>query len=307
MFQKNVSLKRYSSFKIGGPAKYFYVSQSSLRARGVEDLIRALEKARKLKIPVFVLGKGTNVLFDDKGYKGLIIKIQDSTVTARDNKVFTGAGCSLKKLLNFCLKKNLTGLEWTAGIPGTLAGAIYNNSGAFGNEIKDAVKEVWSLDIKPCQKRGKDFSIIKRNNFQCDFGYRKSIFIKNKDIILKVVLELRAGDKKKIANRIKRIIDYRKKHHPLEFPSIGSVFKNPVIFENSAAIRVSAAELIERAGLKGKVFGGAMISSKHANFIVNFNRAKSSEVKFLINLAKKQVKKKFGIVLEEEIVILNQA
>lgn len=219
----------------------------------------------------------------------------------------------MTQLLNRSIAKSLSGLEWAAGIPGTLGGAIRGNAGAFGGEIKDVIKEVISLDISGSRPK-----IIKRNNQDCKFNYRSSIFKKQSEIIIEASLLLRKGNRKSIETAIKQNINYRKKRQPLEYPSLGSTFKNidagkiakkqyksfESIIKNDSFPIIPAAYLISEAGLKGISRGGAMISPKHPNFIVNVAAATSSDVKNLISLIKKEVCKKFKINLEEEIEIL---
>ncbi|MFA5386559.1 MAG: UDP-N-acetylmuramate dehydrogenase [Candidatus Paceibacterota bacterium] len=255
--KKNVSLKNFTTFRIGGKARYFFV------ARTEEDLIKAIIAAKKIKLPFFILGGGSNVLVSDGGFKGLVIKYGQP--------------------LSSCVSK---GPEWAAGIPGTIQGAVYGNAGAFGRSMKDVVKEVEVFDVKT-----EKIKILK--NKDCRFSYRNSIFKKNKNLI---ILSVKIKTKKSDAEKIKQYLDYKKQNHPWNYPSAGSVFKNPDGF--------SAAWLIEACGLKGKRVGKAEISKKHANFIVNLGGAKEKDVIKLINIAKKTVKKKFKINLQEEIQFL---
>ena len=292
-FQKNVSLKDYTTFKIGGKAKYF------CRVSTKEELIEATKFAKKMKLPFFILGTGSNLLISDKGFNGLVIKIQYSTFNIQYSKILTGAGTSLSQLVNAATSAGLTGLEWAAGIPGTVGGAVYGNAGAFGKSMKDVIKTVTVLKIPNSKSQiPNKFQTKKYKNKECRFGYRDSIFKKRKDlIIISATLQLKKGKKKEIGNIMKEYLEYKKKTQPLNFPSAGSVFKNPKGF--------FAAELVEKAGLKGKKIGNAKFSEKHANFIVNLGGAAAQDVKKLINLAKKSVKNKFKVKLEEEIQYLD--
>ncbi|HUV81001.1 MAG TPA: UDP-N-acetylmuramate dehydrogenase [Patescibacteria group bacterium] len=284
--KKNVSLAEQTTFKIGGRAKYFF------SARMERDLIKAVTAAKKLKLPFFILGGGSNLLASDKGFKGLVIKMQNTKYQILNTKIIVGAGVLLNKLVSLSVEKSLTDLEWAAGIPGTIGGAIRGNAGAFGKSMKDIVGTVTVLETKNKEPKIK---ILK--NAQCGFAYRDSIFKKKKNlIILSAELQLEKGKKKEIENKIKKYSEYKKKNHPWNYPSAGSVFKNPSGF--------SAGELISKCGLKDKKAGKAKISEKHANFIVNLGGASSTDVKKLINLAKKSVKNKFKIDLEEEIKFL---
>jgi len=330
MFSQSINLSNYSNYKIGGLARYFY------RAKNVEQLIRSIEKARQFQLPVFVLGGGTNLLISDEGFNGLVLKPEINLLKTEGNIIKVGAGVSVSQLLNCVITKSLSGLEWAGGLPGTLGGAIRGNAGAFGGEIKDSIKEVVSLDIS-----GKRPKLVKRNNAQCKFGYRNSIFKMRdgKEIILEATLAIKKGDKKEIRDAAEEKIKYRQERQPLDYPNIGSIFKNVPLAQiiadlkaqitqiNSDTVRVSprssprksaftapmktdpfpvvpTAYLISECGLKGVSRGGAMISPKHPNFIVNVLNAKAVDVKALINLVKLEVKKKFGVELEEEIIYL---
>lgn len=320
MFQKNILLKNHSHYKIGGPASYFF------EARSIEEIIKATDKWRRLhpktrySDAIFILGAGTNILFSDEGFDGLILKIQNSKVEAQnDNSKFkiikAEAGVPLSKLVNMSAEMGLTGLEWAAGLPGTIAGAIYGNAGAFGGEIKDIVKEVVSLDISKPQPK-----IIKRKNEDCIFDYRSSIFKAKKppEVIIEAILILRKGERESIQAAIKKNIAYRRQNQPLEYPSAGSIFKNVplkkvaknqqkaflAVVKKDPFPLIPAAYLISEAGLRGISCGGAMISPQHPNFIVNVLGASSNDVKNLIELAKNKVRKIFNITLEEEITYL---
>jgi len=282
--KRNVSLARYTTFKIGGPAKYFFVAKTK------EDLISAIKVAKEFNLPFFILGGGSNLLVADKGYKGLVINFQFSIFNFQKTKIVAGAGLPLGKLVNAAMEKGLTGLEWAIGIPGTVGGAIRGNAGAFENSMADIVKTVEVLNSKNLKTK-----IFK--NKDCQFGYRESIFKKDKNLIIfSAILQLKKGNKKKIKNEIKKNLEQRKKTQSLNFPSAGSIFKNPKNFY--------AGDLIERCGLKEKRIGNARISEKHANFIINLGQGKAKDVKKLIKIIKQKIKKKFGVKLEEEIQLL---
>lgn len=286
-FKKNVWLKNYTTFKIGGRAKYFF------KAKTKEELIEAVKIAEQEKLPFFILGKGSNLLVSDKGFDGLVIKIETGDYKLETDKIYAQTGLDLKDLVKLSLKNNLTGLEWAKGIPGTIGGAIYGNAAAFGNSIGNFIEEVKCLEVEPFLKvQPPKIRIFK--NKDCEFNFKDSIFKKNKDlIILACIIQLKKGDKKEIKKKMKYFSNYRKKTHPLKFHSAGCVFKNP--------LKISAAELIDKSGLKGRKIGRAMISKKHANFIINLGGAEAKDVLKLINLIKKEVKEKFRIELKEEI------
>jgi len=284
--KKNISLKNFTTFKIGGKAKYFFTAESK------KELMKAVFAAKKLKLPFFILGRGSNILVSDRGYKGLVIKIDnDELVTKiKKSKITAGAGLSLGRLLISAADHGLSGIEWLVGIPGTVGGAIYGNAGGFGKSMKDIVEKVEILDSKSLK--------LKSYNLKdCRFSYRESTFKKNKSlIILSAVLKLKKSSKLKIGKQIKKYLNYKKERQPLSFPSAGSIFKNPPGF--------SAGELIEKCGLKGKKIGGVKISEKHANFIINFGEGRERDVKKMIKLIKQKVKNKFKVSLEEEIQFL---
>lgn len=322
-FQENVNLAQYSNYKIGGPARFFFEADT------VDEISWAAAEAKKLGVPLFILGGGTNLLISDEGFPGVVLKPAMKGMEADGEFVRAGAGVDMKDLLEFNASKGLSGLEWAGGLPGTLGGAVRGNAGAFGGEIKDTLVEVESFDLNT----GK---IIKRNNLDCRFAYRSSIFKEEgNEVILSALFKLKRAKKEDIVRAIEEKINYRLARHPMEYPNVGSVFKNvpvahidadteqvgadrirvcprsPHLAAYTALVKtdpfpvIPAAHLITQTGLKGVSFGGAMISPKHANFIVNALNATCADVQNLINLAKSEVENKFGIKLEEEIKILS--
>jgi UDP-N-acetylmuramate dehydrogenase len=228
-------------------------------------------------------------------------------------RIRVGAGVLMSDLLSFAAKNGLAGLEWAGGLPGTVGGAIRGNAGAFGSETKDSVLEVTSINIHK-----KDLELVKRSNKECVFGYRDSYFKKHdgQEIIVDAIFSLQSGEPAAITQAMMDKINYRKTRHPMEYPNIGSIFKNVDlkiitkkkqedflhVVKSDPFPVVPTAYLITEAGLKGVSFGGAMISPKHPNFIVNSLNASSDDVKHLIKLVKSTIKKKFDIELEEEII-----
>lgn len=310
--QFNVLLKNHTSFRIGGKAKYFFI------ARTKDELIKAVELAGKNNLPIFLLGGGSKLLISDKDFNGLVIKIQNSEFKVQDFQIFAGAGILTQKLTAIALDNNLTGLEYLKGIPGTVGGAIRGNAGASSGSIGDVIKQVEIFD--------KDKEKIKVfENKECQFNYRTSIFKENQNlIILSCILQLKKGNKLEIKKRMNDYLEYRKKSQPLNFASPGSIFKNYALTEleisnfNKKLIKefpelnnfvkkgiIPAGYLIDKCNLKGKIIGGAQVSEKHANFIVNFKNAKAKDVKELIDLIKNKVKDKFKIELEEEVQYFN--
>jgi len=303
--QRNILLKNYTTYKIGGPAKYFF------DAKNKDDLIKVIAVAKKLKLPMIVLGGGSNILVSDKGFKGLVIKMNNIDCNLiKDNIICVDAGVKLSQLAQLSAENNLTGMEWSSGIPNaTVGGAIYGHAQAFGVKISDYLESVEVLDSKT----------LKIKNFsksQCKFSLKSSVFKKNKNlIIIKAVFKLKKGEKKDIKEQTEKILYHRNTKHPMNFPSAGSTFVNPEkkiknkkllklypeLIEFNKLGFIPAGYLIEKAGLSGKQIGKAKISEKHSNFIINLGEAKAKDILSLIKLAKKKVKDKFGLDLETEI------
>jgi UDP-N-acetylmuramate dehydrogenase len=308
--EKNVLLKKYTTFKTGGPAKYFFVAKTK------EDLILAVKTAKKMKLQFFILGSGSNILFSDKGFCGLVIKIQIAGLEKKQNKIVALSGTKLSNLISFAKENNFSGFEWVSGIPGTVGGAIFGNAQAFGCKISDNIESIEALDSKTLK-------IINFSKKQCKFSLKDSIFKtslagRKNLIIISAVFSLVSGTPKKIQEKITEYTNFRKNNQPLNFPSAGSIFINPetniknrkllekypeLIEFNKKGV-IPAGYLIERSGLKGKKIGGAQISEKHANFIINKKNAKSKDVLKLISLVEKKIKKSFGVILKPEIIII---
>jgi UDP-N-acetylmuramate dehydrogenase len=267
----NEPLAWHTTFRIGGPADIFF------EAKTKEELIKAVEQARELKIPFFILGSGSNILVADKGFKGIVIKYQVSSI----------------RLVKTAEENSLTGLEFAVGIPGTVGGAVVGNSGVKDKMIGDLVEKVKVLNEKG--------EVVNFTQAQCQFGYRHSLFQEEQKVILEAILKLSKGEQQDIKEKMKEYLRARE-NQPRE-PSAGSIFKN---FPEKTATRLGAPTpaagwFIDQCGLKGKRIGNAQISEKHANWIVNLGSASCQDVIKLISLAKKRVKAKFGIELEEEI------
>ena len=284
------TLANYCTYRIGGPARCM------LAAAGEDEVVAALQVARSSGCPFFILGGGSNVLFPDAGFSGMVIRMQNDSIEIQDKEgrthLIVGAGTSLAKLANFARDNGLTGLEWAAGIPGTVGGAIRGNAGAFHQEIGNAIAKVRTVEITD-----KDFTPRVFEKSQCDFAYRDSIFKQNKNlVIVSASLVLEKGEQGQIDRLMKEYLEKKTTTQPLENRSAGSVFVNPPGF--------FAGKLIEDCGLKGHIIGGAQVSPKHANFIVNVGGAKASDVLNLIALIKGAVKEKFNVDLTEEIELV---
>jgi UDP-N-acetylmuramate dehydrogenase len=307
MIQENVRLAQHSSYRIGGPAHYFCDASSA------DDVVRALSFAERESLPLFVLGGGTNIVFSDDGFPGLVLVPRLTDMVLRGTAITAGAGVMMADFLTFAADRGLSGLEWAGGLPRTLGGAIRGNAGAFGGEIGALIREVTSLRIGVGEP-----SYVRRSREECCFGYRTSVFKKQStpEIILSATLELGRGKPDVIREAIAEKIQYRLTRHPMEYPNIGSMFKNvdvdaiPEPHRRAVAGHVKqdprpvvpAGYLISGAGLRGVGCGGAMISPKHANFIVNVLDATAADVKALVTFVERTVRERFGVSLEREVL-----
>lgn len=279
----NLPLKKFSTFNIGGNASVYFCAQD------VDDLRIALGKCQNMDIPYYVIGKGSNVLISDEGFRGLIIELGSDFkgIKVEGNNLVCGAGLNLQKLVSTALRYSLDGISFMAGIPGTVGGAIAVNAGAFEKSICEKLAHV-AVFSKDGIKSYEPEEIQKSS-------YRKS-FLPENEIILEATFSLEKGIHEDIKSAIDKIMEERKVKQPQGYPNIGSIFKNPE--------GISAGKLIEDAGWKGKGIGKAVISDKHANFILNKGGARSTEVYGLIRLIQSDVFFKSGIKLEPEIRFL---
>lgn len=282
----NVSLKEYTTFKIGGIADLFVCPNNLM------ELIHVLNILKENNIPYFLLGAGSNLLISDKGIRGAVIKLGDGFdyAYAKDDYILAGASVSLAKLATCAKDAELSGIEFASGIPGSLGGALFMNAGAYESEMKDVVTEVSYIDS--------DAVVKTISCSECDFGYRKSIFSSGGKIVISAKLTLKKGSKDEISKTMRELNAKRKEKQPLEYPSAGSTFKRP---EGHFA-----GALIEEAGLKGHTIGGAQVSEKHAGFIINTGNATASDVCKLIEHVKKTVYENSGVELEPEVKITGQ-
>lgn len=278
----NEPLKNKTTFKIGGRARFFYSPE------GTSDLKQVLLFAKKKKIKAFVLGAGSNILVSDKGVNGLVLRLDSpffKKISISGNCLTAGAGAMLAALIRKAGQGRLSGLEFLAGIPGTLGGALMMNAGAWGNDIAALIERVEVMDF------GGRIKILSRKDIK--FGYRESGL--NKYIILSARLKLRKNNKKSSGDLLNKYLCSRRLTQDNSLPNAGCVFKNP---QNT-----QAGKLIDLCGLKGRSSGGAVISNKHANFILNKANACSRDVLNLMKMAKKEVKDKFKKNLHPEIKI----
>lgn len=283
--EKDISLSTLTTYKTGGIAKLVVYPNN------INNLKQMLKLIHKYNIKYFILGKGSNTLFSDKEFNGVIIKLDKlNNFKIKQTEIYVESGMILSKLVQASVKNELTGLEFAIGIPGTIGGAIYMNAGAYGNNMSNIVKSVIVLNEK--------FQIKEIPLEKLKFDYRYSIFQANKNLICVAAnIKLEHGNHDEIASKIKENLLKRKNSQPLEYPSAGSVFRNP---EGN-----NAGKIIEELGLKGKNIGGAEISTKHANFIINKNNASSSDILNLIKLVQKEVKDKYKIDLKLEQQLVN--
>lgn len=283
---KNVNLSKHTTYRVGGVAKAF------VYPKNVSSLITLLKILNMNNVKYKILGNGSNLLFSDDDFDGIIIKLDEFNDVSflSNNRIRVGAGFSLMKLSLMAAKKGLAGLEFAAGIPGTIGGAIFMNAGAYKSDMGYVVQQVKVLTP--------DFRVITLENREMDFHYRTSYLQKNpKYICLEVVLKLAKGEREAIEEVIKERRNRRMESQPLEYPSAGSVFRNPEGYY--------AGQLIEELGYKGHRNGGAMVSSKHANFIINYDHATGREIRDLILEVHDKVLEKHGIDMKIEQEFVN--
>ena len=282
----NEPMKNHTSFKIGGPAECY------IKVSKIEEIENVLKIANKNKIPIHIIGNGSNILVKDEGIKGIVLKIDLQSINIQETpnhiNVQVESGEPLAKLAYIMLNNEITGLEFAAGIPGTIGGAIRMNAGAHGKEMQDIVYSTKYIDLS-----GNIHTILNKEH---QFNYRTSIFAKKNYIILQANLKLKHGDKEQIKQKMDEYSKWRKENQPLEYANAGSTFKRGNNF--------ITAELIDKCGLKGYKIGGAQVSTKHAGFIVNTGEATAQDVLKLIEYVKKEVYKKFEKVIELEIEVL---
>jgi UDP-N-acetylmuramate dehydrogenase len=285
--KRNERLASHTTFDIGGEAEFFYV------ARRPEDLIRAIQGAREAGIAVFVLGGGSNVLVSDSGFKGLVIKNLCVETYLNDRKIACQSGAWLDDVVNLACENSLSGMEFAAGIPGTVGGAVFGNAGAFGRAVGDLLTEAVIIT------RGGKVERVERGYFE--FGYRESKLRKTKDTLLSATFELNQGEREKIEGKLKKNLEERRKKLPQEEKSAGCFFRNVV----NNGKKVSAGSLLEQIGAKKMRQGDAAVFEKHANILINSGKAKANDIRKLARSLKERVKDKFDIDLEEEVVYLS--
>jgi len=279
--KRDFSLVGLTTLGIGGQATWFYQANSN------QGVIKVIGYCRTNNLPFFVLGSGSNLLIADNGFDGMVIKMANDHFKVDENKVIVGSGMSLPTLIDKTVDLGLSGLEFTAGIPGTLGGAVFGNIGTSEEWIGSLVEKVEVLD------KSQQIKVVL--NEDCDFAYRQSRFQKSGEIILTVFLNLREEEPLQIRKGIENFL--AKRGLQPKGKSSGSIFKNPDGYK--------AGQLVEECGLKGKQIGQAKISPDHGNWIINLGGAKAKDVLELIRIARQEVKQKLKIDLQLEIKLLN--
>lgn len=283
-YETNAPMKNYVSMRVGGNADLL------IKPNSTESLCEFVKTAKEENIPFYILGNGSNVIVKDSGIRGVVILISSdfASVEVNDDTIKCEAGVTLSKLCQTALENSLTGLEFAWGIPGTVGGAVYMNAGAYGGEISKVIESCTYLD--------EDMNIVTVKVDDMDLSYRHSMFTDTKKVILTAEFKLQKSEKSEIKSAMDEKMTARKTKQPLEYPSSGSTFKRPV--------GGYASKLIEDCGLKGETVGGAQVSKKHSGFVINIGNATCEDILKLIEIVKKTVYEKTGIMLEEEVKII---
>ena len=279
-------MNKHTSFRVGGPAKVFLTVHSE------ESLRNILLALKRYELPYFVLGNGSNLLVSDEGYDGVMVYLGEefSEIEITGTQMRAKAAALLGKVARMAMEEGLAGLEFAAGIPGSLGGGVVMNAGAYGGELSQVVTKVRAMNP--------DGEIIELGKSQLKLGYRTSIFKVEPFVILEVFMELQEGNKEEILAKIKEYTKARVEKQPLEYPSAGSTFKRPEGY--------FAGKLIMDAGLRGYRIGDAQVSEKHCGFVINRGNATATEIKTLMENVAKKVKEEFGVDLEAEVILLGK-
>lgn len=306
-FKHQVTLAPYTTFKVGGKAALFVEVSSPI------ELAEALETAGREQLPVFILGGGSNVLFSDNGFPGLVVRMVDGGVLVKnEGHIVAGSGIPLRDVVHIAAENSLAGLETLAGIPGSFGGALRGNAGAFGNDIGRHVVSVKTFH--------KETGMVKEMLAKdCGFGYRESYFKKHPHIvILSAIMKLKSdGVRTDIRRVMRETVAKREEKHSQSALCAGSFFMNPTVsdrklqkeFETESGTtcrenKIPAGWLIDRVGLRGKTIGGAMVSMEHPNYLVNTGNAKAEDVVMLSSLVKTRVRDELGVMLQEEVQLV---
>ncbi len=302
--QENIALAPYTTFKIGGPARWFAC------VRTAEELQEAFMWAKEKGMQTFLLGGGSNILVSDKGFSGLVIRLEQSDPKREELSLIAFAGTTLGSVVDMARDYSLEGMQNLAGIPGLVGGAVRGNAGAFGVEVKDIIFSVKALHPETLQE--KVFS-----NEECHFSYRSSVFKEEGWIVTEATFKLRPGKKEFLAKTMEDIVAQRNEKHNQSALCAGSFFINPVVenedlrkeFEKESNSicrekKVPAGWLIDKMGLRGKRIGDAMVSEMHPNYIVNAGEATAEDVVMLMSYIKQQVRDGLGVQLTQEVQLV---
>lgn len=279
-------LSKHTTFRVGGEADCF------IKIRDEKELAALLAYLNKVGLPYFIMGNGSNLLVSDEGYRGVILQLAEAfqDIRVRGERIYAQAGARLSKVANAALEHGLSGMEFAAGIPGTVGGGVVMNAGAYGGEMKQVVDSVTVLD--------RDGSRLELDNDTMEFGYRTSAIKSQPFIVTECCFRLRKGEKEDIAARTEELQRKRKEKQPLEYPSAGSTFKRPEGY--------FAGRLIMDAGLAGESIGGAQVSEKHCGFIINTGNATAADIRQLIARVQEEVDRCFHVRLEPEVIFLGK-
>lgn len=277
-------MSRHTTFRVGGEAECF------LMIRQEEELVRMISYFNQIEEEYFILGNGSNLLVGDKGYRGVVLKLDGPMAEVRTEGTFVkaGAGALLSKAAAMARDHGLSGMEFAAGIPGSIGGGVVMNAGAYGGEMKQIVVSVRGLD--------REGHIMTLDNDTMEFGYRTSAIKNRPFIVLEVTLKLTEGDPEEIGAKMEELARLRRSKQPLEYPSAGSTFKRPEGY--------FAGKLIMDAGMRGYCIGGAQVSNKHCGFVVNTGRATAADIREVIEEVQERVRERFHVSLEPEIIFL---
>ncbi|MDF1543882.1 MAG: UDP-N-acetylmuramate dehydrogenase [bacterium] len=285
---RDLAMAEFTSYQTGGKAAFFYPASEA------KEVGQAINAARRYEIPLFLLGGGTNILVSDKGFDGLVVRVTVKGIERiESNQVRCGAGEQLEDLVDFATANGLTGIEFAAGIVGSVGGAVYGNAGAYGGEVGRIVSQMEVV------KSDGVIGFVGAEFGQ--FAYRDSAFKRNDAVLIRADFQLEPGDPELIRKRVDEIIETREEKLPYEHPSAGCFFKN-IPDDSQPHGKLAAGKLLEEIGAKGMTVGGATVSDRHANIIVNTGGATSKDIRELADKLKVKVYDKFGIMLEEEVI-----
>lgn len=281
----DAEMKNYVHFRVGGPADILLIPENK------DQVIKTIELCKKNNIPYFVVGNGSNLLVRDGGIKGVVIKFNEvKNITVQGEVIEAECGAMLKDVSNEALNNSLTGFEFACGIPGTIGGAVFMNAGAYDGEIAHVIESAEVID------NNGEIKVLSKD--ELELGYRSSIVMNKNYIVLSARFKLKHGEVRKIKEIVEDLTNKRESKQPLEYPSAGSTFKRPVGYY--------AGKLIQDAGLKGYVIGGAAVSEKHSGFVINKSNATAKDILDLIAHIQNEVKDKFDVELHPEVRIIGE-